>query len=126
LTLSPTLSRLRPSLYTTLFILFDLFSIILQAAGGAVASTSPNLKVLAIGDKIMIAGLSVQVVTMSVFGGFAVDYALAVRRTKEGELGEESETMRKDRRFRWFVAALTLSYVCILIRCAYRYVLSFF
>ncbi|SMR53119.1 unnamed protein product [Zymoseptoria tritici ST99CH_1E4] len=121
LILSPTLSRLRPSLYTTLFILFDLFSIILQAAGGATASTSPNLKVLEIGDKIMITGLSVQVVTMVIFGGFALDYALAVRRaTKKGELSEACAELGRKKRFRWFVAALTLSYVCILVRCAYR------
>jgi hypothetical protein len=71
----------------------------------------------------MITGLSVQVVTMAIFGGFALDYALAVRRAK-GTLGAESERISKERRFRWFVAALALSYVCILIRCAYRLVVA--
>lgn len=66
--LAPKLSRLRPRLYTRIFISCDVVSIVLQAAGGGVASAAPDLRVLEIGDNIMIAGLATQVATLAVFG----------------------------------------------------------
>ncbi|KXS94863.1 hypothetical protein AC578_8464 [Pseudocercospora eumusae] len=112
LTFNPSLSRLRPELYTWIFIACDLFSIILQAIGGGIASGSPSTKILRVGDNVMITGLAVQVGTMLVFAGLAIDYGFAVRRNAR---------MRSSRRLEFFfLVALGIAYFCILVRCAYR------
>ena len=74
-------SRLRPGLYTWIFISCDVFSIMLQAAGGATASASHDDAVLRIGDDITIAGLATQVATMVAFGVPACGIASVVLNT---------------------------------------------
>ncbi|KAF2165539.1 hypothetical protein M409DRAFT_67326 [Zasmidium cellare ATCC 36951] len=119
LTFGSSFSRLRPSWYTWIFISCDVFSIILQAAGGATASASEDQAVLKIGDNIMIAGLAFQVFTMVVFGIFAADYGFAILRNRNS-LNPETASLRNSRRFKLFIVALWVSYFAILIRCAYR------
>ncbi|KAK3059785.1 hypothetical protein LTR53_020289, partial [Teratosphaeriaceae sp. CCFEE 6253] len=61
-------------MYTRIFITFDLFSIALQAVGGALASASTTDALLEAGDNVMITGLATQVVTLVIFGVLAADY----------------------------------------------------
>ncbi|GIZ43632.1 hypothetical protein CKM354_000684900 [Cercospora kikuchii] len=119
LTFGASFSRLRPQWYTYIFISCDFLSIVLQAAGGAVASASEDMSVLRIGDNIMISGLALQVVTMVAFAALVIDYAWAVRRNLD-RLNPETAVLRNSMRFKLFCVALCLSYTCILIRCAYR------
>ena len=119
LTFGSGFSRLRPGLYTWIFISCDVFSIILQAAGGATASASEDEKVLRIGDNIMIAGLATQVATMVAFGVLAADYGFAIYRNR-AHLNPATATLRRQMKFKLFCAALWLAYLVILIRCAYR------
>ncbi|KAM3419979.1 hypothetical protein BST61_g3293 [Cercospora zeina] len=119
LTFGPSFSRLRPQWYTYIFIGCDFLSIVLQAAGGGVASASENMSVLHIGDNIMKTGLALQVVTMLAFAVLVVDYAWAVRRNLN-RLNPETAVLRNSMQFKLFCVALCLSYTCILIRCAYR------
>ncbi|KAK4629469.1 Efflux pump himE [Fulvia fulva] len=119
LTFGAGFSRLRPGLYTWVFISCDVFSIVLQAAGGATASASEDEKVLKIGDNIMIAGLATQVATMLAFGLFAADYCFAIYRNR-AHLNPATATLRRQMKFKLFCAALWLAYSVILIRCAYR------
>lgn len=67
----------------------------------------------------MITGLAVQVATMLAFGALAADYAIAVRRNWTN-LNPETEHLRNSMRFKLFLGALWISYLCILIRCCYR------
>lgn len=119
LTFGPSFSRLHPSLYTWVFISCDLLSIILQAVGGGTASAAKNNSVLRIGDDITIAGLVSQVFTLVVFGLCTLDYAIAVRQNSTA-LVPETVDLRRSLRFKLFLAALVLSYLTILLRCAYR------
>ncbi|KAF7198432.1 Efflux pump himE [Pseudocercospora fuligena] len=119
LTFGPTFSRLRPAMYTWIFISCDVFSIILQAIGGGIASASSTTTILRVGDNVMITGLAVQVATMIAFAILAADYGFAVRRNKH-RLNPETETLRSSRKFKLFLIALWIAYLCILIRCAYR------
>jgi hypothetical protein len=85
LTLGPSFSRLRRAWYTYIFISCDVFSIVLQAVGGALASASSVAsaqKVLQAGNNVMIAGLATQVFTLLVFGALAADYGLVVYRNR--------------------------------------------
>jgi hypothetical protein len=119
LALAPELSRLRPRLYTRIFISCDVVSIILQAAGGGIASAAPDFHVLEIGDNIMIAGLATQVATLLVFGVLAADYAYAVYKNQES-LRPATAELRRSWRFKAFVVALWVAYLGIQIRCCYR------
>ncbi|KXT03892.1 hypothetical protein AC579_6236 [Pseudocercospora musae] len=119
LTFGPSFSRLRPAMYTWIFISCDVFSIILQAIGGALASASTTTSILRVGDNVMITGLAVQVATMLAFAGLAADYGIAVRRNITN-LNPETSELRNSRRFKFFLMALWIAYLCILIRCAYR------
>lgn len=119
LTFGSSFSRLRPQLYTYIFICCDVFSILLQAAGGALASAADDDSVLRAGDNVMITGLATQVATLVVFGILAGDYALAVYRNR-AHLNEATADLRRSLRFKLFLAALWIAYFAILVRCCYR------
>jgi len=120
LTFGADFSRLRPAYYTYIFISCDVFSICLQAVGGALASsaTAKSAAFNAGGD-VMITGLVTQVFTLVVFGILATDYAVAVYRNRN-QLNPTTAQFRQSLRFRLFLAALWVAYFCILIRCTYR------
>lgn len=61
-------SRLRPAWYTYIFIACDIFSLVLQSAGGALAATAdPGASIGDVGTDLMIAGVIWQVVGMRAF-----------------------------------------------------------
>lgn len=75
-----SLSRMKPEVYSTIFITSDLICLILQAAGGALTATSGGNSASAtsmrqIGINVMIAGLALQVVSLFSFIVCASDYA---------------------------------------------------
>lgn len=119
LTFSAELSRLKPKYYTWIFISCDSLSIIMQAIGGAISSATDSMAILDVGTNIMIAGLVFQVFTLLVFGLFAADYAFACYHHRS-QLNPATTALRDTWRFRFFIAALWLAYLGILIRCAYR------
>ncbi|KAM0333495.1 hypothetical protein ACHAQA_002158 [Verticillium albo-atrum] len=124
----PQNSRIRPEWYTRIFIPCDIISLVLQALGGAMASiASTNDSGSEAGDNIMIAGLVFQVVTMLVFMIVTADFARNTwsrqRRLGTAEAFDQNPTIaevRSSRYFRAFLAALTLSFICIFIRCVFR------
>ncbi|KAK3623659.1 hypothetical protein LTR56_009609 [Elasticomyces elasticus] len=119
LTFGPDFSRLSPARYTQIFISCDVFSIILQAVGGALASVAETMSLLEVGDNIMIAGLATQVFTLVIFGILAADYGLSIWRNRT-QLNPHTIGLRSSRRFKLFIVALWIAYLGILIRCIYR------
>ncbi|KAK1837047.1 putative sphingoid long-chain base transporter RSB1 [Podospora conica] len=124
----PENSRIKPELYTRFFIPCDVISLVLQATGGALASTaSHNNQPTTTGDRIMIAGLSFQVLTLLLFILAAGDFALRVHR-RRAALGDAAAldqsaaavATRRSRRFRGLLAALALATVCIFWRSVFR------
>lgn len=71
------------------------------------------------GNNIMMLGLVVQVITLAIFGLMAIDVYFRIRRY-QGQFTQSAEKMRRSRRFRGLIAAITISYTAILIRCIYR------
>lgn len=111
--LGPTHARFPPKFYYWFFIACDIFSLILQACGGALSSlSSGNSKVA---TDASIAGLSFQVFTLCIFIGLAIEYVVryskAPREQKKQDVGQ---------RFKLFVGFLSLATILILIRCVYR------
>jgi hypothetical protein len=97
------LSCFRPRTYVTVFIISDVFSLILQAVGGGIAAQSrTSHSKLQSGVDIMVAGLALQVASLACFGGCCVDYYLRVR-AHLGELNPSYTTLRTSRKSRLFL-----------------------
>ncbi|TVY23782.1 Sphingoid long-chain base transporter [Lachnellula hyalina] len=123
----PENSRISPEAYTRIFIPCDLVSLLLQAAGGGLASAeSHSNKSPDTGDNIMVAGLAFQVLTLLIFMVLCVDFAIRTRRRYKS-MGESAfdqnplyVSLRGSWRFKGFIAALTLATICIFWRSVYR------
>ncbi|KAL6722288.1 hypothetical protein ACLMJK_001395 [Lecanora helva] len=109
--LGPEYSRFSPKFYYWAFIPCDILSLVLQAVGGALSSTSSGGSRTAV--DVSIAGLSFQVFTLCVFIGLVLEYAYRYRRASKG-VGHLTT------HFKIFSSFLALAILLILIRCAYR------
>ncbi|KAI4152179.1 MAG: hypothetical protein L6R39_001877 [Caloplaca ligustica] len=117
------LARFKPRTYTIIFIGCDVFSLVLQAIGGALADTASTNSLLQTGINIMIAGLAFQVVSLTVFAVLCADFAWSVRRkggdvsrgTLQGKLPYCSVGM-----FYSFIIALAVATLTIYIRSCFR------
>jgi hypothetical protein len=96
------LSWLKPRTVTLLFIGADLISLILQSAGGAIASMADTQKDNDLGVNIMIAGLIAQVVATSAFAGVCLHLAWNIRKHPE-RLDYSYAQFRKTRKFSLFL-----------------------
>jgi hypothetical protein len=115
-------SRIKPRLYTYIFVSCDILSLALQAAGGAMAATSRgNEKRQTTGDELMIAGISLQVATLLCFGIAASDYIWRRHRASQ-PLNHEAAGFVQSRMFRFFALGLVAAYMAIFVRCVYRIV----
>ena len=114
--ISPSASRFPPALYYYIFIPCDIVSLILQAVGGAMSSTSNGKSQT--GVNIALAGLAFQVVTLFFFIVCTVDYMFRSRHVWR------SQGVQLSGRFKNFCAWLSLATILILARCCYR--VSFF
>ena len=70
-----SIARFRPAFYTVTFICCDFFSLLLQAAGGAIASGANTPSQNQTGINIMIAGLSTQVASLALFLALCAEFA---------------------------------------------------
>ncbi|EWC44263.1 hypothetical protein DRE_01089 [Drechslerella stenobrocha 248] len=113
------ISRIKPRWYTYIFIACDVSSLILQSAGGAIASLADDQDGLELGTNIMIAGLAWQVVTMTLFMALCAEFAY--RCYKHKHLFDVSQaSLRSSKKFRYFLVALGVATLLIYIRCVYR------
>lgn len=99
-----TISRLRPRTYTIIFILCDLLSLVLQAAGGAITSIADadQADLGQAGINIMIAGLASQVASLALFMGLCLDFAWRVRSTPQ-ELNPDMQVLRGSVKWKAFL-----------------------
>ena len=76
-----SVSRLKPLTYSYIFISADLVSLVLQAAGGAIASIANDKKTSNLGVNVMIAGLAFQVVSIILFSLLCLDFAWRLKKS---------------------------------------------
>jgi hypothetical protein len=107
---NPEASRVNPKFFYWVFIPADIISLILQAVGGAMSSTSDGGSQA--GVDIALAGLAFQVITLTFFSVCTIDYMIRSRGTWTA--------VKVPGRFINFCVWLALATVFILIRCAYR------
>lgn len=126
LNLGPEHSKLKPRLFTWIFISCDVGSLLLQAAGGGVAAGAGNddADMLKAGDNIIIAGIAFQVATMAVCGILALQFFISVARNGNGLVGEKTEDGNMSTvppgRMRLVLGSTVFAYFTVLIRCIYR------
>ncbi|KAM5349809.1 hypothetical protein ACJ41O_006314 [Fusarium nematophilum] len=119
----PEWSVLAPKQYTTIFITADVISLVLQATGGGLSATAgtDNKDQFNLGNNIMMAGVSFQVATLTVFA--ALTGLFLVRRVRARSqypiAGSALETWNSTK-FRWFISGLLVAFVAIFTRCVYR------
>ncbi|KAK8059912.1 RTA1 like protein-domain-containing protein [Apiospora saccharicola] len=125
LSISPELSRIRPRLYPLFFVPADVSCLILQAIGGGIAASAgkTDATLLLQGDRVIIAGIALQVVVLGFFGIMSVDYFVRARAwVKKGGASPEVLRLWNDKKFRMFAYAVAGAYTGIFIRCVYRIV----
>ena len=124
-TFGPENSRIAALSYPRIFIPCDFVSLLLQAAGGGLASTASHQnKDPSVGNNIMIAGLAIQVVTLLLFiilcADFAVKTLRRMRQMGQAALDPKHAKLRASWSFQGFLCALTIATIGIFIRSVYR------
>ncbi|KAF4582152.1 RTA1 like protein family [Ophiocordyceps camponoti-floridani] len=120
-------SRIPGDYYTKFFVPCDIMALLLQAIGGAVTATSviggrsPDT-----GNRILIFGLVLQILTLAGFIGAATDFSIRTYRRRK-RLGRAAFShhpafvrLRSTMRFRGFVGALALATLCIFCRSVFH------
>lgn len=113
-------SKIQARYYTWIFILCDSTSLTLQGIGGGFAGgAGQNQHLRNIGTDLMMAGIIFQVVTLVAFGGLALDYAFRTWRAW-GVVSADAKVLMRQKRFKGFLAGLSLAFVTVFTRCLYR------
>uniref|UniRef100_A0A0W0F190 RTA1-domain-containing protein n=1 Tax=Moniliophthora roreri TaxID=221103 RepID=A0A0W0F190_MONRR len=75
-------SRLPPRLYGWIFLLCDIVSLIIQGAGGGIASSANTTAGVNLGTNLMISGIALQVVMMTTFSILVTEFVIRLLREK--------------------------------------------
>lgn len=113
------LSYFKPRTYTLIFCGCDLVSLVLQALGGALASTANTQSGSDLGKNIMLAGLGFQVFSLILFSACCTYFAVCVLKNK-GTWNVRYIDLINSRLFKAFLCGLVVSVVTIFIRSVYR------
>lgn len=144
-----TCTRLKPMVYTTIFVTFDIIALVLQGAGGGITATANDNTTDKLGVNVMIAGLAFQIFSLVVFIALCSDFAWRLHRasgtrssTSSASISENKSTydlldkndnrvsttptlatldhVRHSRMFKGFILALSCATILILTRSSYR------
>jgi hypothetical protein len=113
------LSRFKPRTYTIVFCTCDIISLVVQALGGGIASAANTVSSSNLGKNTMLAGLSFQVFSLTLFEIAAGEFALRVVKGK-GNWNPRYITLVKSRLFKAFLVGLIVASVTIFSRSVYR------
>ncbi|POS78792.1 RTA1 domain-containing protein [Diaporthe helianthi] len=100
--------------YTIVFCTCDIVSLVVQAAGGAMASMADTDEQQDLGTNIMEGGIVFQLATMTLFGFLVGDFARRISSAKFGLAGAVTRNLKL------VLAAIFVSFVMIYIRSIYR------
>jgi len=113
------LSRFKPRTYTLVFCSCDLVSLVLQALGGGIASSSNTVSGSNLGKNLMLAGLVFQVVSLLLFAILCGEFAWRVMYFKSS-WNAQYLSLLNSKKFKAFLIALAVAVVTIFVRCVYR------
>ncbi|KAL0961346.1 hypothetical protein HGRIS_006302 [Hohenbuehelia grisea] len=127
--LGPGYSRISPKWYTIIFCSADVISLLVQGAGGGIASSATNedRATANLGSKIMLAGIIFQMVMITIYSILAFEFFLRyiygrpVRSVPEPVDDYTGATRGyADNRLVLMSAGLVLSTLCLYVRAIYR------
>jgi hypothetical protein len=113
------LSRFKPRTYSLVFCTCDLISLVLQAVGGAIASTANTVSSSNLGKNIMLAGLIFQVVSLILFATCSGEFAYRVWKG-QGSWNPRYLNLVSSRLFKSFLIGLVVAAFTIFARSVYR------
>ncbi len=113
------LSYFRPRTYTLIFCGCDIFSLLLQAAGGGIASGATTYSQDQMGINIMLAGLSCQVASLALFAAFSGYFAYQLY-TNPSSWSREHASVYESKLFKLFLAGLCTATLTIFVRSVFR------
>jgi hypothetical protein len=117
--IGPQYSPLRASLYPWIFMSCDLFSLVLQAVGGALAATANTPSGSALGGHIMLAGIVFQVATFTFLYCLAGAFIFNLRRGTS-TLTADASAVLLSKDFKIFVSGVFVASLAVYVRCVYR------
>ncbi|KAJ7627937.1 RTA1-like protein [Mycena polygramma] len=119
--LGPCYSRLTPIWYTIIFVSCDILALIIQGAGGGIASSASTLSGANLGANIMLAGIVFQFVAIITYSTLAADF---LRRYHKDLPVSPAPNDRGviDGKLKTTIAALAFSTLVLFIRSIYRIV----
>jgi hypothetical protein len=115
-----SLSRLAPRTVALTFMTSDFLSLVLQAAGGAIADTADADDLKQTGIDIMIAGLVLQAISLTIFLGVALDFFVRVWRHGADQTSLSRNALRSKISFKGFLVSLLVATLAILARSIFR------
>lgn len=97
-------ARFRPTTYSIIFMFSDFIALVLQGAGGGLASVNSgkDQQKAQMGINIMIAGLAWQVVSLTLFTVAAADFVWCVKKGR-GQPNQDFMALRQAKKFRAFM-----------------------
>ncbi|KAH7067299.1 RTA1 like protein-domain-containing protein [Paraphoma chrysanthemicola] len=107
-------SLIKPKWYTRIFVTADVTTLIIQGLGASIMGTM-KLNLALAGEKIVIAGLALQVATFIVFLVASIDFH--IRMNRKTVLYTSTEPAGDWRRMLWILYSVS---TLILFRCAFR------
>lgn len=113
------LSRFRPRTYTLMFCSCDLFSLVLQAAGGGIASGATTVSQNQLGINVMIAGLSFQVFSLAFFAACCAEFTFRLWKNPQSWSMEHAQ-LYESKLFKAFLCGLCAATLTIFIRSCFR------
>jgi hypothetical protein len=113
------ISRFYPRTYTLIFCGCDVLSLVLQAAGGGIASGATTVSQNQLGINVMLAGLSVQVSSLTLFGLLCGEFAYRLYKNRQSWATQHSE-LYESKLFKAFLFGLGIATLTIFIRSAFR------
>ncbi|KAI9744389.1 MAG: hypothetical protein M1818_001918 [Claussenomyces sp. TS43310] len=113
------ISRFRPRWYTIVFCSCDFFSLVLQAAGGAIASTADTASDTQVGINVMLAGLGFQVASLAAFAAACAEFAVRCRSHRES-WNLTHASLYESKLFKGFLIGLFVATLTIFIRSVFR------
>jgi hypothetical protein len=127
----PQYSLIKARLYPWIFVGCDFGSMVLQGIGGGMAAAggTKNQKLIDGGNKMIVAGIAFQVVTMAVCGLLVLVYIFRYKKGSAARHAVEEKSayhLDKDQgsfplwKVKLFAGTVCLAYVTVLIRCIYR------
>lgn len=111
-------AQFRPKFYTIFFICCDVVSLLLQGAGGGIASGGGTS--YQTGINLILGGIAFQVVSMCVFLFCLSFFLWKVYKASPAEYSPLSRNIRSHPTFRWFIVAIYSCWVFVMVRSIYR------